>query len=133
MQEEETNWTKLEAHMSAVPSLHNTSKEIIYLDKSFEVIDDRTKKKSVACTQSDSLHCAESEKLEVRDGLLNARAFFFLILWYLFSGCTLFMNKYILSYTDADPTILGKKLRFHKMSEECLSHIGPKVNITSLL
>lgn len=110
MQEEETNWPKLETHMSAVPSLHNTSKEILYLDKNFEPSDDRTKIKSVAITRSDSLHSIEKEKIEVKDGLLNARAFFFLILWYLFSGCTLFMNKYILSYTDADPTILGKKL-----------------------
>lgn len=109
MQEEETNWPKLKTHESAVPSLHNTSKEILYLDKSFEPNDDRTKNKSVAITRSDSLHSTE-KKIEVRDGLLNARAFFFLILWYLFSGCTLFMNKYILSYTDADPTILGKKL-----------------------
>lgn len=110
MQEEETNWPKLKTHVSAVPSLHNTSKEILYLDKSFEPNDDRTKNKSVSITRSDSLHSTEKEKIEVRDGLLNARAFFFLILWYLFSGCTLFMNKYILTYTDADPTILGKKL-----------------------
>nr|CAD7432641.1 unnamed protein product [Timema monikensis] len=43
----------------------------------------------------------------VKEGLFNARAMFFLILWYLFSGCTLFLNKYILSYMKGDPTILG--------------------------
>ncbi|XP_049944589.1 solute carrier family 35 member E2A-like isoform X1 [Schistocerca serialis cubense] len=40
-------------------------------------------------------------------GLLNARAMFFLVLWYFFSGCTLFLNKYILSYLQGDPTVLG--------------------------
>lgn len=41
-------------------------------------------------------------------GLCNFRAFLFLVLWYIFSGCTLFLNKYILSYMNGDPTILGK-------------------------
>lgn len=42
-----------------------------------------------------------------KGGLANPRAFLFLILWYIFSGCTLFLNKYILSYMEGDPTILG--------------------------
>jgi len=41
-------------------------------------------------------------------GLCNIRAFLFLVLWYIFSGCTLFLNKYILSYMHGDPTILGE-------------------------
>lgn len=41
-------------------------------------------------------------------GLLNVRALIFLILWYIFSGCTLFLNKYILTYMNGNPTILGK-------------------------
>lgn len=41
-------------------------------------------------------------------GLCNFKAFLFLILWYIFSGCTLFLNKYILTYMNGDPTILGK-------------------------
>lgn len=41
-------------------------------------------------------------------GLFNVRAFIFLALWYLFSGCTLFLNKYILTYLNGNPTILGK-------------------------
>ncbi|KAK9501117.1 hypothetical protein O3M35_002222 [Rhynocoris fuscipes] len=40
-------------------------------------------------------------------GLCTCRALFFLGLWYIFSGCTLFLNKYILSYMEADPTLLG--------------------------
>lgn len=46
---------------------------------------------------------------DTKGGLFNPRALFFLILWYLFSGCTLFLNKYILSYMEGDPTILGNK------------------------
>ena len=41
-------------------------------------------------------------------GLLNVRAIIFLLLWYFFSGCTLFLNKYILTYLDGNPAILGK-------------------------
>lgn len=46
-------------------------------------------------------------------GLCNFRAFFFLVLWYIFSGCTLFLNKYILSYMHGDPTALGKILNVY--------------------
>lgn len=44
-----------------------------------------------------------------KGGLSNPRALLFLILWYVFSGCTLFLNKYILTYMEGDPTILGMK------------------------
>lgn len=40
-------------------------------------------------------------------GLLNIRAVIFLLLWYIFSGCTLFLNKYILTYMNGNPTLLG--------------------------
>lgn len=43
-----------------------------------------------------------------KGGLRNPRALLFLTLWYIFSGCTLFLNKYILSYMGGDPTVLGK-------------------------
>lgn len=45
---------------------------------------------------------------EKKGGLGNPRALLFLVLWYVFSGCTLFLNKYILSYMGGDPTILGE-------------------------
>lgn len=48
-----------------------------------------------------------SKSNETTKGLFNVRASFFLVLWYLFSGCTLFLNKYILSYMNGDPTVLG--------------------------
>lgn len=47
-------------------------------------------------------------RVNARQGLFNVRAFFFLILWYFFSGCTLFLNKYILSFMNGDPTVLGE-------------------------
>lgn len=50
-------------------------------------------------------------KLSVDDdeklGLCNIRAFFFLILWYIFSAFTLFLNKYILATLKGDPAVLG--------------------------
>ncbi|KAK7076597.1 hypothetical protein SK128_014716 [Halocaridina rubra] len=39
-------------------------------------------------------------------GLRHPRAICFLLLWYIFSGFTLFLNKYILSYQKADPHVL---------------------------
>ncbi|KAK3759117.1 hypothetical protein RRG08_040671 [Elysia crispata] len=52
-----------------------------------------------------------SRKISVQDkeklGLFNVRAFTFLLLWYFFSACTLFLNKYILATLKSDPTLLG--------------------------
>jgi solute carrier family 35 protein E2 len=47
------------------------------------------------------------DKPKSGSGLCNTRALFFLILWYLFSGFTLFLNKYILQNLNGDPTLLG--------------------------
>uniref|UniRef100_T1JJI0 5' exonuclease Apollo n=1 Tax=Strigamia maritima TaxID=126957 RepID=T1JJI0_STRMM len=44
---------------------------------------------------------------DASQGLCNIRAIVFLVLWYLFSFSTLFLNKYILSYLHGDPTMLG--------------------------
>ena len=46
----------------------------------------------------------DNEKL----GILHPRAFTFLMLWYFFSACTLFLNKYILATLKSDPTLLGE-------------------------
>lgn len=59
--------------------------------------------------ESPSLHKNVRLRGAEPKGLLNIRAFLFLVLWYIFSGCTLFLNKYILSYMHGDPTVLGKK------------------------
>uniref|UniRef100_A0ABD2WQ43 Sugar phosphate transporter domain-containing protein n=1 Tax=Trichogramma kaykai TaxID=54128 RepID=A0ABD2WQ43_9HYME len=44
---------------------------------------------------------------DTKGGLANPRAILFLVLWYIFSGFTLFLNKYILTYMQGDPTVLG--------------------------
>lgn len=46
--------------------------------------------------------------VDSKSGLLSIRAIVFLLLWYLFSGCTLFLNKYILTYLNGNPTVLGE-------------------------
>ncbi|XP_029643729.1 solute carrier family 35 member E2A isoform X1 [Octopus sinensis] len=60
---------------------------------------------SVRMTRSNSTLSREESCEKV--GLLNLRAFIFLLLWYFFSFCTLFLNKYILSTLSGDPTLLG--------------------------
>lgn len=68
-------------------------------------IDERNKLLAVATARrSDG---DDSSSVGSKEGLFNVRAIFFLVLWYFFSGCTLFLNKYILSYMKGDPTILG--------------------------
>ncbi|XP_014667924.1 PREDICTED: solute carrier family 35 member E2-like [Priapulus caudatus] len=63
-------------------------------------------------------HSSESKKLLLEDedevlpsdarlGLFSMRAIAFLVLWYLFSFCTLFLNKYILTTLHGEPTLLG--------------------------
>ncbi|XP_041377214.1 solute carrier family 35 member E2A-like [Gigantopelta aegis] len=64
----------------------------------------KMKKKHGVISRTRSIsHSEDPEKL----GLLNVRAFVFLLLWYFFSFCTLFLNKYILSTLKGDPTLLG--------------------------
>ncbi|XP_046396011.1 solute carrier family 35 member E2B-like isoform X2 [Ischnura elegans] len=60
-------------------------------------------------TRRSSFVKSDREDMVTNDskGLLNIRAIFFLVLWYFFSGCTLFLNKYILSYMHGDPAVLG--------------------------
>ncbi len=38
----------------------------------------------------------------------HPKAVLFLVLWYFWSGCTLFLNKYVVFYMKGDPTFLGK-------------------------
>uniref|UniRef100_A0A914X6U9 Sugar phosphate transporter domain-containing protein n=1 Tax=Plectus sambesii TaxID=2011161 RepID=A0A914X6U9_9BILA len=44
---------------------------------------------------------------DAKEGLFNIRALSLLTLWYFFSFCTLFLNKYILSFMQGEPTLLG--------------------------
>lgn len=57
-------------------------------------------------TQPSGIIIIAEKRME--NGLHSFRAITFLVLWYFFSGCTLFLNKYILSYLNGDPTVLGK-------------------------
>lgn len=52
-------------------------------------------------------HIVRKDDDDEKLGLLNIRAFFFLILWYIFSAFTLFLNKYILTTLKGDPAVLG--------------------------
>lgn len=54
----------------------------------------------------------ESEAIasETKSGLTSIRAITFLLLWYFFSGCTLFLNKYILKYLNGNPWVLGMSI-----------------------
>ncbi len=45
---------------------------------------------------------------DAKEGLFNIRALSLLSLWYFFSFCTLFLNKYILSFMQGEPTLLGE-------------------------
>jgi hypothetical protein len=61
--------------------------------------------------QENNVPVKKEKLLEVdnhKAGLANLRAIVFLLLWYFFSGCTLFLNKYILTYLNGNPTVLGK-------------------------
>lgn len=51
---------------------------------------------------------SDNTVIDPKSGLLSIRALVFLLLWYIFSGCTLFLNKYILTYLNGNPTVLGK-------------------------
>ncbi|KAI5101527.1 solute carrier family 35 member E2B [Silurus meridionalis] len=49
----------------------------------------------------------ETTVIEADSGVWNSRALVYLALWYFFSFCTLFLNKYILSLLEGEPSVLG--------------------------
>ncbi|XP_067268526.1 solute carrier family 35 member E2A-like [Pseudorasbora parva] len=49
----------------------------------------------------------ETTVIEAEAGVWNSRALTYLALWYFFSFCTLFLNKYILSLLEGEPSMLG--------------------------
>ncbi|XP_043917690.1 solute carrier family 35 member E2A-like [Protopterus annectens] len=49
----------------------------------------------------------ETVVIESDSGIWNSRALTYLILWYFFSFCTLFLNKYILTLLEGEPSMLG--------------------------
>ena len=59
-----------------------------------------------------------------KEGLQHPRAMFFLILWYLFSAITLFLNKHILSYYQLNPFILCEYFIFSPVTLFLNKHIS---------
>ncbi|XP_069466255.1 solute carrier family 35 member E2A-like isoform X2 [Ambystoma mexicanum] len=53
------------------------------------------------------LTITETTVLESDLGIWNSRALVYLILWFLFSFCTLYLNKYILALPEGEPRMLG--------------------------
>ncbi|XP_068096666.1 solute carrier family 35 member E2B [Hyperolius riggenbachi] len=49
----------------------------------------------------------ETTIIESDLGVCNSRALIYLTLWFFFSFCTLFLNKYILTLLEAEPSMLG--------------------------
>ncbi|KAM4737291.1 solute carrier family 35 member E2A [Anableps anableps] len=49
----------------------------------------------------------ETTVIEAESGVWNWRSLSYLGLWYFFSFCTLFLNKYILSLLEGEPSMLG--------------------------
>ncbi|XP_032376702.1 solute carrier family 35 member E2A [Etheostoma spectabile] len=49
----------------------------------------------------------ETTVIEAESGVWNWRSVIYLGLWYFFSFCTLFLNKYILSLLEGEPSMLG--------------------------
>ncbi|XP_044539035.1 solute carrier family 35 member E2A-like, partial [Gracilinanus agilis] len=48
----------------------------------------------------------ETTVIEADSGIWNGRALLYLTLWFFFSFCTLFLNKYILSLLEGEPSML---------------------------
>lgn len=79
----------------------------------------RTRQERVVLAHSDSLTgeqvlkitVTETTVIEAESGVWNWRSMVYLGLWYFFSFCTLFLNKYILSLLEGEPSMLGKDRR----------------------
>ncbi|KAK3105197.1 hypothetical protein FSP39_019558 [Pinctada imbricata] len=62
---------------------------------------------SVKTHSGGNKHIVRKDDDDEKAGLLSVRACLFLILWYIFSAFTLFLNKYILATLKGDPAVLG--------------------------
>ncbi|KAM7404380.1 hypothetical protein PAMP_011728 [Pampus punctatissimus] len=75
----------------------------------------RTGQERVVLARSESLPgeqvlkitVTETTVIEAESGVWNWRSLSYLALWYFFSFCTLFLNKYILSLLEGEPSMLG--------------------------
>ncbi|KAG8434381.1 hypothetical protein GDO86_012669 [Hymenochirus boettgeri] len=70
---------------------------------------------NIVITRSDSVPDENVLKITITEttiiesdlGVFNSRALTYLILWFFFSFCTLFLNKYILTLLEGEPSMLG--------------------------
>ncbi|XP_067872966.1 solute carrier family 35 member E2A [Heterodontus francisci] len=70
---------------------------------------------SIVITRSDSctdenvlkITITETTVIESNSGVWSTKAMLYLSLWYFFSFCTLFLNKYILTLLEGEPGVLG--------------------------
>lgn len=75
----------------------------------------RSRQERVVLARSDSMSgervlkitITETTVIEADSGVWNSRSVTYLTLWYFFSFCTLFLNKYILSLLEGEPSMLG--------------------------
>lgn len=75
----------------------------------------RSRQERVVLARSESLPgeqvlkitVTETTVIEAESGVWNWRSMSYLGLWYFFSFCTLFLNKYILSLLEGEPSMLG--------------------------
>ena len=74
----------------------------------------RLKADEAMLQENDSMLKSKDKDVAMEDvnknnvGLLSVRAISFIILWYVASAFTLFLNKYILATMHGDPTLLSK-------------------------
>ncbi|XP_013990881.1 solute carrier family 35 member E2A [Salmo salar] len=75
----------------------------------------RSRQERVVLARSDSMPgehvlkitITETTIIEADSGVWNSKSLVYLGLWYFFSFCTLFLNKYILSLLEGEPSMLG--------------------------
>ena len=58
---------------------------------------------------------------------MHPRAIMYLLLWYFWSGCTLFLNKYVVFFMKGDPIFLGKTAY-----TQLFSHVSTRYSTTLL-
>ncbi|GCB72194.1 solute carrier family 35 member E2B [Scyliorhinus torazame] len=65
--------------------------------------------RSDSCTDENVLKITitETTVIESNSGVWSVKAMMYLSLWYFFSFCTLFLNKYILTLLEGEPGVLG--------------------------
>uniref|UniRef100_A0A4X2LZC4 Solute carrier family 35 member E2A n=1 Tax=Vombatus ursinus TaxID=29139 RepID=A0A4X2LZC4_VOMUR len=67
----------------------------------------------------------ETTVIESDLGIWNSHALLYLTLWFFFSFCTLFLNKYILSLLEGEPSMLGAVQMFSTTLIGCIKIFVP--------